>query len=280
MTTIRRAVRQRRGIATLEFALSLPVLLFLLAAILSTGLLGLGRVHVAIDAREAAWKERQQQRTSQPLFFSPNEEPLVVPRTREVRVFPPYFAGKTVTAHSKLAVLGGSWDYREVDPGGQLVPTIAKMSASAGEGQAQDLGSILSALGNFGSLGSVSDTITNTVNQVSNAIAAAKATATANVKQEHDKIKAQLQQAQGQLTALQNKEKQVDQQIQQLQDALTKAMAIKDQKQREQKVNNINQQLTAAQNNRNQDAKAITKAQQNVQALMEAYNQAFNAYPP
>src|SRR4051812_30910113 len=104
--------RKRAGQAPLEFVLSLPVLLFLFAAILSTACIGLGRLNVAIDTKNQAWKAREGARSEQPLVFAPQEKLLSKSGTKTVRILP-FVQGLTVDVQSKHSLLAGAWDYHE-----------------------------------------------------------------------------------------------------------------------------------------------------------------------
>src|SRR5947209_8670239 len=101
----------RAGIATVEFVMSLPVLLFLFAAIISTAYLGLGRIQVAIETRSKAWKQRDTVSPGQPLAFGP-QAPIQERGSKQVKMIP-VITGPQITANSHHAVLGGgSWDYK------------------------------------------------------------------------------------------------------------------------------------------------------------------------
>src|SRR5262245_32693431 len=116
----------RRGIASLEYVMSLPVLLILFAVIISTAYLGLGRVGVAVETRNEAWTRRDQARSARPLFFTQQEQPIVQDGNRRVRVTP-FVQGPTVTATSHHAVLGATWDYRELAPCDEPFKTVRLM---------------------------------------------------------------------------------------------------------------------------------------------------------
>src|SRR5215210_3487076 len=60
----------RRGIATLEFVMALPVLLLLMVAITWLGFSVIGQTDVLITSRNKAWKRRFEDASKKPLVFS------------------------------------------------------------------------------------------------------------------------------------------------------------------------------------------------------------------
>ncbi len=60
----------RRGIATLEFAISLPVLLTLMVGMTWLGFSVISQTEVNIEARQKAWKRRFEDAAKKPLVFT------------------------------------------------------------------------------------------------------------------------------------------------------------------------------------------------------------------
>ena len=117
-----RAHADRRGIATLEFAMALPVLLLLMVAITWLGFSVITQTEVLVQARNNAWKRR---------FDNPSQRPLVFPAglvvaknplysytddyvtemvTKPVDVSPVFKAAPAPKASH--TILAGSWDHR------------------------------------------------------------------------------------------------------------------------------------------------------------------------
>jgi hypothetical protein len=111
---IYRNPRARRGIATLEFAMSLPVLLALFVTIVWLGASLIGQAEVSVAARHNTWKERSQvaQGSGNPLVFAADTP---IKRNAETTVdISPIFAGMA-PPKSNAAILGGSWDHRQIN---------------------------------------------------------------------------------------------------------------------------------------------------------------------
>lgn len=129
----RRMPRERRGIATLEFAMSLPVLLALFVTIVWLGASLIGQTEVTVAARHNAWKERSQvaQGSGNPLVFTADTP---IQRDAETTVeISPIFAGMS-PPKSSAAILGGSWDHRQIDlnssPNWELYAKVGGSSAN------------------------------------------------------------------------------------------------------------------------------------------------------
>ncbi len=63
------AMRARRGIATLELVMCMPVLLLLMIGIVWLGLSVIGQASVIVEARHKAWEKRFDEGTQKPLRF-------------------------------------------------------------------------------------------------------------------------------------------------------------------------------------------------------------------
>ena len=113
---------RRRGIATLEFAMALPVLLLLMVAITWLGFSVIGQSEVLVEARNAAWKRRFENLSDKPLVFPLKVTIPGMPQYSQASDFVTETASKKVDVSPifKLApgpkaghtVLAGSWDWR------------------------------------------------------------------------------------------------------------------------------------------------------------------------
>ncbi len=284
--------RQRRGIATVEFVMGLPVLLLLIGLTVSTGKLGFGRMRVAVDARTAAWHERQGQSTGRPLFFDASEQPLEVRKSSQVSTLFPHVGGKQVEVRSRVAIMTGSWDYRSVNPG-ETKDLLQKMSASGSLGQ---LRGFLGSLDSISSLGSLDDIASSVTSQAQDALAKGKKElndARAKVQQELEKVKAQLKQANGQLAAAQQelakRKKAADDtrnELTKLNADRKKADGLTDKKKREEELNRIDKAITddnAKLTRENQDVdkqqSTVDDLRRKANALNEADRRSANALP-
>ena len=128
-----RMPQERRGIATLEFAMSLPVLLALFVTIVWLGASLVGQTQVTVAARHNAWQERTQvaQGSGNPLVFQADTP---IQRDAETTVdISPIFAGMA-PPKANHAILAGSWDHRQIDlnrpPNWRLYAKVGGSSAS------------------------------------------------------------------------------------------------------------------------------------------------------
>ena len=139
----------RRGLATLEAALCLPVLAGLMAIIFTLASAGLTKSEASIQARYDAWTRREDRRADARLpvtgsggdvgrilgFTSlgqippstgtlPPDAGLIVEQTRKsVPTAYPGYRNWNLTAVETHRVLAGTWDFREVTfPSGELKP--------------------------------------------------------------------------------------------------------------------------------------------------------------
>jgi hypothetical protein len=262
--------KRRRGSASVEYAMSLPILLFLLATIMSTAFLGLGRIRVSVEARHQAWNDREDQRTGKPLYFAPpgGESALVVTKTRDVKVFT--INGSNITARSKVAVNGGSWDWRDVDPT-DIMKTTKDMIFSLPGSAAGDFQSVLSQLGNLGAtLGGVAGSMLASALDANKKADQLREDSTKKLQEHRQDIARQLAQAQQQLTAAKTKEKQDEGKIAKLQEERKKAEKLKDAKERLKELARIDKEIQMRQKDVDNDNKMIAVLQRQVDALLEA----------
>lgn len=122
------AVARTRGSAPLEFVLCLPFLLALLAMIVSVGTASMDKAGVAITARREVWKMRDdpgavgpnlvdvEVKENVPLSvidsLNPKSGMVYGESERQTRVF--HWVTGPVESRSGAAVLGGSWDHRQI----------------------------------------------------------------------------------------------------------------------------------------------------------------------
>ena len=138
-------VAGRRGIATLEFAMALPVLLLLMVAITWLGFSVIAQTEVLVEARNAAWKHRFENLSDKPLIFPLKVAIPGMPQYSQASDFVTETASKKVDVSPifKLVpgpeaghtVLAGSWDWRSMpltDPPNWDLLGIAAMNGTAG----------------------------------------------------------------------------------------------------------------------------------------------------
>jgi F0F1-type ATP synthase epsilon subunit len=113
---------RRRGIATLEFAMALPVLLLLMVAITWLGFSVIGQAEVLITARNNAWKQRFDDKAKRPLmfpsgvsvaknpFYSTEADYVTEKADKKVDVSPIF--NRVPGPEASHTILAGSWDHR------------------------------------------------------------------------------------------------------------------------------------------------------------------------
>jgi hypothetical protein len=164
--------------ATLEFAMALPILLLLIVGITWMGFIVVGRAEVLTLARAKAWNQRFDDKSKRPLTFpkmlafapnprySANADHATETVTKPVRVSPVF--DRFATPTSSHTILAGSWDHRAMPfnkfPEFELIATVAA------NGIGGDPQSLLSNLRGLSSqLSSLGSTIgQNTASQIAN----------------------------------------------------------------------------------------------------------------
>ena len=147
----------RRGIAPLEFVLSLPPMVFVAAMIFALAIGGLAKTEVAIRARHDAWTKRYPgNQTTQPLraLSTAIGAGTVDQRASRSRHVPPVLFTRTATGQSYNAVLSEVWDYRVVprQGAGFLQPhreLLEDLAADGVIGQFQALQQLAAGLSNL-----------------------------------------------------------------------------------------------------------------------------------
>lgn len=123
----------RRGIATLEFAMALPILLLLMVGITWLGFSVIGQSEVLIEARNTTWKKRFENASDKPLYFP------ILPLYDQASDFVSQKASKTVNVspifkvipgpEASHTILAGSWDHQAMElkepPDLELMATAA-----------------------------------------------------------------------------------------------------------------------------------------------------------
>lgn len=261
-------VRQtRRGLASLEYAMALPILLIIFAAILSTAYIGLGREHAGVEVRYKAWKDREQQHTGKPLFFFPQDQALVVTKQRDVKI---YFTTRTIAAPASLALLGGCWDYKDLDPGKDMAKTTTLMIASQG---ASAVGDVSYIINNFGSLLSLSSITQGMFSAMATAQQQTNDQTTKANKVKDDERKknaADLAQARKDLATAQAKKTQDDKQLAKLQADRKEAMKITDATKKQAKLKEIDAGIAQVNKSLKADEMQIAAAQKQISILEKA----------
>lgn len=105
----------RRGIASFEFVMSLPFLLFLSAYIASVGWSALKKADATMSVRNSVWKKRSNvnSRDTKPLNFGPWDQGLLDGKKQNrFRVF--WQRNRNRNTTSKTAILAGTWDHKEI----------------------------------------------------------------------------------------------------------------------------------------------------------------------
>lgn len=131
----------RRGLASLEFILSLPILMLLGACLFSIAISGVNRISTISEARNSVWSLRSNQSPetkSKPLFIGSAPTAGVI-RRESINQFQIYsWLGGTRTTQSTAAVLGGVWDHKEItdfsqSPSGPHVATVLRAAGASND---------------------------------------------------------------------------------------------------------------------------------------------------
>jgi hypothetical protein len=206
----RPAAADRRGIATLEFAMALPVLLLLMVAITWLGFSVIGQAEVLVQARNNAWKRRFEDVAQKPLMFPsglgdiknpfyPGDKDYVT-ETASKKVSVSNIFNRIPGPEASAMVLAGSWDHAAMPFNKTLdwdLMGIAALSATGGKAQTwlTQLNNIEEQMKDLGSqilagIGQQQSDIENSDSSSSAGSAAAKeAEDTSKANQEADKEK-------------------------------------------------------------------------------------------
>lgn len=115
----RSRLSRRKGIATLELVMCLPILLSLLALIIQVGASMGKQAEVIARARHDAWGKRFNQTTGEPLVFKAGSGEVSATTTDNVAISPIFSAFPQLK--STDAVLAGSWDHRQITDMNKLI---------------------------------------------------------------------------------------------------------------------------------------------------------------
>lgn len=146
----------RRGVATLEFVMALPLLFVLMLCILFEGFWLIGQTEVLITARNETWKKRFDNKSGDPLLFPILDDPIPLglykqandyaneKATTDVDVSPAFasFADPEAT-HT---ILAGSWDHAAMPF--EKAPHLKLMAVAAAVGTGGNLLDWMSQLTN------------------------------------------------------------------------------------------------------------------------------------
>jgi hypothetical protein len=125
----------RRGVATLEFVMALPILFVLMICILWEGFWMIGRAEVITQARNDTWKKRFDDASGDPLlfpvltsaFYHQDKDYANEKASTKLEIKPPFHVIPDPQASN--TILAGSWDYRamsfEKPPHLKLMATAA-----------------------------------------------------------------------------------------------------------------------------------------------------------
>lgn len=135
--TFDRTSARRRGIATLEFVMALPVLLLLMVGITWLGFSVIGQTEVLVEARNKAWKRRFEDASKKPLYFPLlkglyNEKADYVTErsSKRLRVSPVF--DSLPGPEASHTILAGSWDHAAMKL--DAPPDVKLMGVAAGIG--------------------------------------------------------------------------------------------------------------------------------------------------
>lgn len=153
------------GIATLEFAMALPILLLLMVGITWLGYSVIAQTETLVQAREKAWQRRFDNAGQKPLVFptvastasnplySSSSDYVTESATKKVDVSPVF--NNAAAPKASHTVLAGSWDHRTLDMNSP--PNLKLYALAAANGVGGDLlskiGSLTSMAGNLSQLG-------------------------------------------------------------------------------------------------------------------------------
>ncbi|MGD9631823.1 MAG: TadE family protein [Pirellulales bacterium] len=114
-------VSRRRGVATLEFVMALPLLFVLMICIMWEGFWLIGQAEVLITARNDAWKKRFDNAADSPLMFPVLDDPVPLGLYHANQDYVTEKASTTVDItpafnripgpESSHTILAGSWDH-------------------------------------------------------------------------------------------------------------------------------------------------------------------------
>jgi len=161
-----RSSRRRRGSAPLELMVAMPLLVWLIAAILNAGAGGVATADATIAARVDAFRkaERHTTPTERLFFLSPEIAGLDVQTAsaERSRSVPPALGTTQLTGRASLAVFNNVWDRREM-PLNDPVHLRLIGQASAGSVGGQIVGPAMDALNGLQRAG---DSARNTLDEI------------------------------------------------------------------------------------------------------------------
>jgi len=105
------AARRRRGVATLEFAMTLPILMIVMVTVIWFGVAMFKQADVTVQARNQAWRARYKNPPGTPFRF--RQASLVNGSAKREVGVSPLFNGFGA-ANSRHSVMAGAWDHRQV----------------------------------------------------------------------------------------------------------------------------------------------------------------------
>jgi hypothetical protein len=127
----------RRGVATLEFVMALPLLFVLMLCVMFVGFWGIGQTEVIVEARNKAWQRRFEDASKKPLYFPilkglyEEESDYVTEKASQRVDISPAFSGFPQPEASHT-ILAGSWDYAAMSL--REPPNVKLMAVAAGIG--------------------------------------------------------------------------------------------------------------------------------------------------
>ena len=129
-----RTFHRRQGMAPLELVFSLPIILAIGGIIFTLGLAGVNNLSAVSGVRHEVWKMRPnapEEFTSRPLAIASDADAGAIEGDKELSFGVYSWLGGSHTTQSRAAVLGGTWDHREIQefqnaPGTPHIATILR----------------------------------------------------------------------------------------------------------------------------------------------------------
>ncbi len=247
--------RPRAGTAPLEFVMVLPVILFVLAAILWVGVAMNTQAELTVETRNDAWKRRDGGPSEDAFHF--DRQNRIESRMERPVEFLRIFSG-FAPASARHAVLAGSWDHLQVPMNDQ--PNWPLYSRLGIEGNGDQLQQFLGGLGDLQSqFPSLQDMIDNQLEPVlgdSQQLNGSQGqsfqaqdqqklqTAVENERQELAKVEGQIKQLDAQIRANQGAQAKQAALLQAVQNRLKqKNLSSADRKNLQQETTEINKQI-------------------------------------
>jgi hypothetical protein len=263
----------RRGLATLELALALPVLAVMAAVLFVAARAGLARLEATLDARQKAWKQRHGAPPGGSLAIRPGPEELVKGEASHP-IKRPAILGAIVPheAQAQHSVLAGSLDYHSIPLNNPPELTFAQVMAGTLLPNGGD--SLAGLVPNASDLSSQLEGqlsgMMNLVDAKNQQIANAKqnlANAQQQLAQRRRDLQNQIKQAEQQVQGLSRDVDRFKKQLTDLDNQRTQAEGIKDKTKRKKALDAIDRQEKTIKGQQAAEAKQLDAAKQQLLRL-------------